>query len=255
VLDAQPAPRELGQHPGVPLPGDQRLQHRPARDAEDVGGHRGQLDQGVLQQLLQPLLVPGALLGQVSAQPGVVPQPADRGRRDERGPQHAPLVELAQPHRIELVGLGPTRQMLDITRVDQPHHQPAGFQQIHKRPPVVGRRLHHDPLDALAGQLLGQLQDLVGHRAHLPDRRDPLARLGWVRHAGAHHPRRLGDIDRGDPLHDLLVLVDLDLLARLLARWHRSSSSPHRVADGLPGGSVGYRNSDRRARGNSARPC
>jgi hypothetical protein len=30
---------------------------------------------------------------------------------------------------------------------------------------------------------------------------------------GADHPRRLGNIDRGDPLHDLLVVVDLDLLA------------------------------------------
>jgi hypothetical protein len=38
--------------------------------------------------------------------------------------------------------------------------------------------------------------------------------------------------------------------------WHRPSSSHQsRVPDGLPGGSVGNRNSDRRARGNSARPC
>src|SRR5215216_582751 len=105
----------------------------------------------------------------------------------------------------------------------------------HKRPPVVGGGLDHHPLDPLADQLLGQLQDLVGHRADLPDRGGALARLGGMRHAGAHHPRRLGDIDRGDPLHDLLMLVDLDLLTC----WHRPSSSPHRVADGLPRGSVG----------------
>jgi hypothetical protein len=74
----------------------------------------------------------------------------------------------------------------------------------------------HDPLDALAGQLLGQLQDLVGGRAHLPHRRDALARHIRVRHPSAHHPRRLGDVDRGDSLHDLLVVVDLDLLAC----WH-----------------------------------
>jgi hypothetical protein len=163
--------------------------------------------------LLQPLLVPGALGGQVGPQPGGVPQPADRGRRDERGPQHAPLVELAQPHRIQLVGLGPARQVLDVAGVDQPHHQPPRLQQVHKRPPVVRRRLHHDPLDPLVGQLLGQLQDLVGRRAHLPDRGNPLAHLGRVGRTGAHHPRRLGDIDRGDPLHDLLMIVDLDLLA------------------------------------------
>jgi hypothetical protein len=34
-----------------------------------------------------------------------------------------------------------------------------------------------------------------------------------MRHAGADHAGRLGDVDRGDPPHDLLVLFDLDLLA------------------------------------------
>jgi hypothetical protein len=235
VLDTQPTPGQLGEHLGVALTCDQRLQHGPARDPEEVGGHRPKLDQGVLQQLLQPLLVAGALGGQVRAQPGVVPQPADLGGRDERGPQHAPLVQLAQPHRIQLVGLGTARQVLDVAGVDQPYHQPPRLQQVDKRPPIVGGGLHHHPLDPLADQLVGQLQDLVGGRADLPDRGGARARLGGMRHAGAHHPRRLGDVDRGDPLHDLLMLVDLDLLAC----WHRPSSSPHRVADGLPGGSVG----------------
>ena len=149
ALAAHPPPGQLGQHLGVALPGDQRLQHGPPGDAHDVGGHRGQLDQGVLQQLLQPLHVPGAVGGQVGPQPGVVPQPADLGGWDERGSQHAPLVELGQPHRIQLVGLGAARQVLDVAGVDQPHHQPAGLQQVHERPPVVGGGLHHDAFDAL----------------------------------------------------------------------------------------------------------
>jgi hypothetical protein len=32
-------------------------------------------------------------------------------------------------------------------------------------------------------------------------------------HPGTDHGGRLGDVDRGDPAHDLLALVDLDLLA------------------------------------------
>jgi hypothetical protein len=32
-------------------------------------------------------------------------------------------------------------------------------------------------------------------------------------HPGTDHAGRLGDVDRGDPAHDLLALVDLDLLA------------------------------------------
>jgi hypothetical protein len=127
--------------------------------------------------------------------------------------------------------LGRPGRCSGVAGVDQPHHQAAGFQQVDERPPVIRGGLHHHPLDALAGQLLGQLQDLVGGRADLPDPGDALAWLGLVRHPGADHPRRLGHIDRGDPRHDLLVLVDLDLLA-----WgHRPSSSHHGSQTGCPG--------------------
>jgi hypothetical protein len=37
ALDAQPPAGQFGQHLRVALPGDQRLQHGPARDAEPVG--------------------------------------------------------------------------------------------------------------------------------------------------------------------------------------------------------------------------
>ena len=39
----------------VALPGDQRLKHRPTGDPENVGGDRGELDSGVLEELLQAL--------------------------------------------------------------------------------------------------------------------------------------------------------------------------------------------------------
>jgi hypothetical protein len=100
------------------------------------------------RQLLQPLLVPGALLGQVGAQPGVVPQPAP----------------------------------------------PA----VQERPPVVGRRLHHHPLDALADQLLGhsRIWLVVEPTCQTRVRRLPaLVACGTRTHT---IPGRLGDVDRGD---------------------------------------------------------
>ena len=151
ALAAHPASGQLGEHLGVALPGDQRLDHGPTGDAHDVGRHGGELDQGVLEQLLHPLLVPGAFLGQVGPQAGVVAQLADLGGWDERGAQHAPLVELGQPHRVQLVGLGAARDLLDVAGVDQPHRQPRGLQQVDERPPVVRGGLHHHPFDALAG--------------------------------------------------------------------------------------------------------
>jgi hypothetical protein len=65
ALAAHPSPGQLSEHRGVTLPGHQRLQHGPPGDSHDVGGHRPQLDQGVLWQLLQPLHLPAALGGQV----------------------------------------------------------------------------------------------------------------------------------------------------------------------------------------------
>jgi hypothetical protein len=67
----------------------------------------------------------------------------------------------------------------------------------------------------MAGQLLGQLDDGVGGGRHLPHLGGALARLGRVRHPRAHHPRRLGHVDRSDPRHELLEFFDLDGLAVL----------------------------------------
>ena len=54
-LGPQPALGQLGQHAWVAFASDQGRKHRPARDAEDVGGHRVQFDASVLEGLLDPL--------------------------------------------------------------------------------------------------------------------------------------------------------------------------------------------------------
>jgi hypothetical protein len=55
-LGAQALAGQLCQHLGVALPSHQRGQHGPAGDPEDVAGDHAQLDLGVLQQLLDPVL-------------------------------------------------------------------------------------------------------------------------------------------------------------------------------------------------------
>src|SRR5436305_880964 len=54
-LLAQQALGQLGEDVGVALAGDQGGQHRPAGDAEHLGGDRAQLDPGVLEGLLNAL--------------------------------------------------------------------------------------------------------------------------------------------------------------------------------------------------------
>jgi hypothetical protein len=136
ALGAQAGARQLRQRLGVPLAGDERGQHRPARDPEDVAGHHRQFDLGVLQQLLHPLLLGGAHPDQVGPVAGQVPQPPDRRGRHEAWPQHLPLGDLGEPHRVQPVGLGPPRQMLDVFGVHQPDLEAVGLQQVKRALPV-----------------------------------------------------------------------------------------------------------------------
>ena len=102
-LGLHPAPGQVGEAPRVTLAGDQRFDHVPRRQRVQRGRHRGQLDERVFEQLLQPLPVPGAFPGEIDPQPGIVAQLPDRRRRHKRWPQQPLLGELGQPHRVELV--------------------------------------------------------------------------------------------------------------------------------------------------------
>ena len=200
-LGAHPPPSQLRQHLGVTLPGDQRGHHLPPGDPEDVTGHHRQLDLGVLKQLLGPLLLRGAGLDQITPIPGDVAQPPDLRRGHETRANHLPLGDLAQPHRVQLVGLGPARQVLDIAGVDQPRVESVRLQQVIRRFPVFRGGLHDHPGHAQLGQPVGQPKQRGGHRGDRPDLLHALpARAG---HPRAAHHLRLADIERRDPLDDL----------------------------------------------------
>ena len=113
-LGAHPAARQLGQDLGVAFTGDQRGHHRPPGSPENVGGHHRQLDTGVFEKLFHPVLLRGAGSHQIRAVARQIPQPPNRCWGHETGPQHLALGQLAQPHRIDHVGLGPARQVFDI---------------------------------------------------------------------------------------------------------------------------------------------
>jgi len=72
ILDPQPSFGQLGEYAGVAFACDHGGQHGPGGDPHDVGGHGRQLDQGVFEQLFDPLDVAGPFAGQVSPKPGVV---------------------------------------------------------------------------------------------------------------------------------------------------------------------------------------
>jgi hypothetical protein len=104
----------------VAFPGDQGGHHVPAGDPEDVRGHHGEFDAGVLQQLLHPVLLRGGTLTRSMRY-----RVRSHSRRMSRGgtklgADHQPFGDLAQPDGVQLVGLRATGQMLDVFGVDQP---------------------------------------------------------------------------------------------------------------------------------------
>ena len=208
-LAAHPGAGQLGEGLGVAFPGDQGGHHRPAGLAEDVAGRHRQLDAGVFQQLFHPVLLrcPGA--DQVGAVAGDITQPADRRRRHEAGPDHLPLGHLAQPDAIQLVRFRQARQVLHVLGVDQPGLEPMRLQHVKRRPPVVRRCLHHHPGHSQAGQPVGQRQQRTGHRGIRLHFLQPAARLALVRDAHAAHQLGLADVQRRDPLDDLLPVGGL----------------------------------------------
>src|SRR5512132_4431087 len=90
--------------------------------------------------LLDPLIFGGPGRHQIRPVAGHVPQLPDRSWGDEAGLQHLPLGELAPPDRVQRVGLGPSREVLDVTGIHQPDLQPVRFQQVEDPPPIVAGR-------------------------------------------------------------------------------------------------------------------
>ena len=136
VLGFHPAAGQAGQHLRVTLAADQRPDHVLRGDRGELAGHRRDLDQRVFQQLFQPLPAAGPVLGQVRAGPGEMPQRPDLGRRHERRPQQPFLGQPGQPHRVQLVGLGPAGQLPGLAGGDQLDLQPSLFQHVKPDPPV-----------------------------------------------------------------------------------------------------------------------
>jgi hypothetical protein len=101
------------------------------------GQDRGDLERGRFQQLLRPVLLPGALVDQVPPVPGVQPDDPELWGGHEAGSDRAALKARGQPPRIGRVPLGTAGQVLDLPGVGQHALERLGLQPVKRPLPVV----------------------------------------------------------------------------------------------------------------------
>ena len=111
---------KLGYGRRIGFAGKQGFQHRPRGGAVQISGDRGQFDPGVLEQLLQPLDLAGAVPSHGGTGAGQVAQLPDWFRWNERATDQTMGAELSKPGCIRDVGLA-ARQVLDVSGIDQHH--------------------------------------------------------------------------------------------------------------------------------------
>src|SRR5215208_927346 len=148
-LGAQPTSGQLRQDLGIGGALDESIEHHPSGDPQHLAGHRGELYPGLLQDLLQALNLPGALLYLRLAVAGEIPELPDLLRRHEAGTYQPVLKELADPLGVFDVGL-PAGDILEVVSIQKPALEVL-FKQIVDRLPVNTGGLHAHHFDAKSG--------------------------------------------------------------------------------------------------------
>ena len=219
-LRPQLALGEVRQRLGIRLALAERPQHRLTGGAERTARHRGQLDVGVLEHLLQAVGLAAPLPGQRLAIARQIAQLADRLRRHEARPQQPVLEQLAEPLGIQQVSLS-AGHVLDVLGVHEQQLEVV-LEQVVDRLPVDAGRLHRDVSDTEALEPIAQPEQVARHRRELGAQ----LRTGTcsVRHMDAGGHLLLVHIKRATALIDALHLSPPTDRQRPVARGEPSCS-------------------------------
>jgi hypothetical protein len=212
-LLAQGAFGQVGQDIRIAGAGDERVEHRPTGQAEDPSGDRGQLDPGVLEHLVQPLLFPGAFFDLRAAVTAQVAQLADLAWRHEARADQSVFDQLTDPRRVGDVGLA-SRHVTQVLCVEQPTLHRVLQHEIH-RLPIHPSRFHPDQRHPHRDQPVPQRQQLHRRRAERDDRLLPPPAGARGAHTGHH--RVLVHVEPAAALHHNIH----SLLPSRSLRWSR----------------------------------
>ena len=176
----EPRAAQLGNLARVALAGNDRLEHANPAYPHRIGQHRGELDVGVLQDLVDPVLVANHFAHRLSPRSRQIAQLPDRSRRHEARRNQPVCQQIGNPGRIVHVALA-TRNVAHLLGIGQDQRK-ALIQHVPHRLPVNPGRLHRYVRDAQALQPIAQRHQLARRGAepahllhHLATRKDPRA--------------------------------------------------------------------------------
>ena len=172
--------RQCGQGGRIGFAVRERLQHAPGADAQQVRHEAGHLDVRFLEQRFQPVLELHAVAGDLILAPHHgAPEPLLGVRHKAQG-QFLGDQALHQPFGIRKVLLAAAGAAirLRLGEVQRPREATRGrtlptlrppvlFQGFPHRPPVLRGRFHHDFLDFVLDQPVGQSAQIRRRRADL----------------------------------------------------------------------------------------
>ena len=142
-LRAQPALGEVGEHLGVGRARNERVEHRPAGLAEDVGGDAVELDAGVLERLVQPVGLALALRDLRLAIPRQVPQLRAAAWAARSSPRNSPASISWQSHCASETSVLRPGTCLTCRALHERQLEVV-LQDVPDRLPIHAGRLHRD---------------------------------------------------------------------------------------------------------------
>jgi len=182
-----------GEHGRIGLTGDHRLEDGAAARSNHVAQHRGELDVGVLQRLLQALDVAGLLTDELLARAQQRPQCLGGRLGNETRPDQPVRQQLGQPRRVPNIGF-PPRHVLDVRRIRQDERHLTVGKNVPDRLPIDARRFHRHMCAPVLGQPSREVEEAARRRPEGPH----FGRyFGPAGHANAANNRVLVHIQSG----------------------------------------------------------